>query len=89
MAAINVKHDLTVHFDREFLDAWIRLRVLKNKSFSEFMKEVLLKENLKYSTYHITESVENISGTLKTKLDYKTLRDTMIEERVRDYENMC
>ena len=86
---MNVKNDLTLHFDQEFLEAWIRIRMLTSKSFTEFMKEVLAKENLKYSSYHITESVKKISGTLKTKLDYDTLRDLMIGERVRDYENIC
>ena len=34
------------------------------------------------------ESVKSISGTLKTQLDYKTLRDEMIEERLQEYENI-
>lgn len=80
---------MTFVLDSELSEAWEKLRLIKKVSFSEFLKELLIKENLKYSTYRITEAVKKISGTLPTRLDDKAIRDSMIEERIKDYENLC
>ncbi len=86
---MNTKKQMTFVFDHEVAEAWIQLHAIKNLSFSEFIKEVLARENLKYSTFSVTESINKIAGTLKTQLDYKRLRDNMIDKRLKDYENIC
>jgi len=86
---MDTKKEMTLVFDHELSEAWITLHTIKKLSFSEFIKEVLVKENLKYSTFSITESVKKIAGTLKTQLDYKRLKEQMIDERLKDYENIC
>jgi len=80
--------DITITIDRELAEAWNKLYPLKQRSLTEFLQEVLAKETLKYTTYSITEAIRNFSGTLKTPLDYKALREVMIEERLKDYENL-
>lgn len=85
---MDAKKEMTLVFDTELSEAWEKIRRQKHMSFSEFIKEILVRENLKSSTYSITESVKSISGTLETPLDYKSLRDKMIEERLKDYENI-
>ena len=85
---MDTEREMILVFDTELSEAWEKIRKRTPMSFSEFIKEVLTRENLKSSTYGITESVKAISGTLKTQLDYKTLRDEMIEERLKDYENI-
>ena len=82
------QQEMTLVFDHELSEVWAEIRKQKNISFSEFIKDVLAKESLKNSTFSITESVKAISGTLKTQLDYKALREEMIDERVKDYENI-
>ena len=84
----DTKKEMTIVFDHELSEAWIKIYNIKNVPFSEFVKEILAKETLKYSMSYITESVKSISGTLKTQLDYKMLRDEMIEERLQEYENI-
>lgn len=80
---------MTIVLDHELSEAWEKLRPIKKISLSEFLKELLIKENLKYSTYHITEAVKSISGTLPKGLDDKVIHDIMIDERIKDYENLC
>ncbi len=80
--------NMTFVVDDEVSEAWIKLRAITNLSFSEFMKEVLIKENLKYSMFEITDSIKHIAGTLQTQLDYNALREQMINERLKDYENI-
>lgn len=82
------QQEMTLVFDHELSEVWAEIRKQKNISFSEFIKDVLAKESLKNSTFSITESVKAISGTLETQLDYKALREEMIDERVKDYENI-
>lgn len=86
---MSVTQGMTFVLDHELSEAWEKLRPIKKVSFSEFLKELLVQENLKYSTYRITEAVKKISGTLPTRLDDKAIRDSMIEERIKDYENLC
>ena len=86
---MSVIQGMTFVLDHELLEAWEKLRPIKKVSFSEFLKELLVKENLKYSTYRITEAVKKISGTLPTRLDDKAIRDIMIDERIKDHENLC
>ena len=78
--------DMMLTFDRELSEAWEAIWNFKQMSFSEFIKEVLAKEHLKYSIAGITEAVRQISGTLPTQLDYKTLREEMIGAQLKDYE---
>ena len=86
---MNVTQGMTLVLDHELSAAWERLRPFKDISFSEFLKDVLVKEQLKQTTYHITEAVQKLSGTLPTALDDKALRERMIGERIKDYENLC
>ncbi len=85
---MDVMKNMTFVVDDEVSEAWIKLRAITNLSFSEFMKEVLIKENLKYSMFEITDSIKHIAGTLQTQLDYNALREQMINERLKDYENI-
>ena len=86
---MSVTQGMMIVLDHELSEAWEKLRPIKKISFSEFLKELLIKENLKHSTYHITEAVKKISGTLPIGLDDKAIRDIMIDERIKDYENLC
>lgn len=85
---MNTTHPLTITIDQELSDAWSRLYPFKQRSFTEFLREVLAKETLKYTITPITDEVRNFSGTLPTTLDYKELRDIMVTERIADYENL-
>ncbi len=85
---MDVMKNMTFVVDDEVSEAWMKLRSITNLSFSEFMKEVLIKENLKYSMFEITDSIKHIAGTLQTQLDYKALREHIINERLKDYENI-
>lgn len=85
---MNSTHPLTITIEPELLEAWNRLYPFKQRSFTEFLQEVLAKETLKYSSTRITEGVRNLSGILETSLDYKELREFMVTERIADYENL-
>jgi hypothetical protein len=85
---MEINKNVTLTLDPELSDAWKEIAELKQISFSEFIKEVLAKEHLRYSLSTITESVRQISGTLPTQLEYKALRDEMIVEQLKDYENL-
>jgi len=85
---MHTTHPLTITIDQELSDAWNRLYAFEQRSFTEFLREVLAKETLKYTFTNITDEVRNLSGTLPTTLDYKELRELMVTERITDYEHL-
>lgn len=85
---MNAKQNITIQLDYELLQAWEKIHVLRNISLPQFVKESLAKETLRYARYPVTKAVKEISGTLHTQLDYKSLREQMITERIQDYENL-
>lgn len=85
---MHTTHPLTITIDQELTEAWSRLYPFEQRSFTEFLREVLAKETLKYSRTNITDNVRNLLGTLPTTLDYKELRELMVTERIADYEHL-
>ena len=73
---------LTIVVDQELTAVWSRLYPFEQRSFTEFLRDVLAKETLKYTITPITEEVRRLAGTLPTALDYKELREVMAAERI-------
>lgn len=85
---MNTLSPLTIVVDQELTAVWSRLYPFEQRSFTEFLRDVLVKETLKYTITPITEEVRNLAGTLPRALDYKELREAIVAERITDYENL-
>ena len=73
--------------DKKLEDKWESIRKCTNKDLLDFLNEAIIHESLKLNNYKISKSINKISGSLSTKMDYKKLKERMIDERLKDYEN--
>lgn len=78
---------LSIHFDNETYQIAEKLAKRSNISIPEMIK-VMIKKKGHTSDHKISSEVKKISGILKTDKDYKSLRETIIEERIDRYENL-
>ncbi len=85
---MNAKSMMTLTLDDELAEAWNTLWKIEQKPFETFLKDMLLRETLKYARPEISESVKRLTGTLNTTFDYKQLREQMLDERLKDYETL-
>ncbi len=79
---------IPIYIDNETLEIIRKLADISNRSISEVIKGHFLQYRINIQNYPITSTVSKLIGLLNTNLDYKELRDKIIEEKIKKYE-MC
>lgn len=78
---------LSIRFDDDTYQIAEKLAKKSNISIPEMIKEMIKKKG-HHSDHKISREVKKISGILKTDKNYKSLRETITEERIDRYENL-
>jgi Family of unknown function (DUF6364) len=81
------KEKLTLYVDQKTSRMAHRVASTLGKSISELVREYMLRIFRQIEAGEISPSVSRWIGAIKSKKTYKSLRDEMISDRVRRYEN--
>ncbi|MCP5045785.1 MAG: ribbon-helix-helix protein, CopG family [bacterium] len=77
---------ISIRFDDETYKIAEKLAKLSNLSISEMIKE-MIKSKKSITEPRISRSIRKISGIIKTDIDYKELRDMIVDEKTQRYES--
>ena len=78
---------ISIQLDEETYKIAERLARIANQSIPEMIIDLIAKKS-PGTERKISDSVKKISGILKTDMDYKSLRDMIIGEKIEKYEGI-
>ena len=81
------KTKLTLYIDKEVSDKAKKISRISGKSISKLVTDFLNKQDLENNSFKISEKVSRWAGIAVSNKDYKELRDEVINEKIKKYED--
>ena len=81
------KTKLTLYVDKEVSERAKKISRITGKSVSNIVTDFINKQDLKINDFKISEKVSKWAGFAKSDKDYKELRDEVVEDKVKKYED--
>jgi len=81
------KTKLTLYIDKEVSDKAKKISRISGKSISKLVTDFLNKQDLENNSFKISEKVSRWAGIAVSNKDYKELRDEVIDEKIKKYED--
>ena len=82
------KTKLTLYVDKETSELAKKIAAYKGKSVSELVSGYFTSEAYKINDLRISDSVSKWIGIIETDKTYKELKEEIITEKVKKYENI-
>jgi hypothetical protein len=81
------KTKLTLYVDKEVSERAKKISKITGKSISNIVTDFINKQDLNINDFRISEKVSKWAGFAKSDKDYKELRDEVIKDKIKKYED--